>query len=167
MIINYKSNDTELVFKIVYILYSYIFLYRFLNDYIQNGSLSSLIYIMFEIALIVMVIIRKLPKEVTVKSSDCFYAIFGAILPLMIIPDYLASDSNYLLALQVIGVVISGLGLLSLNSSFGLIPANRGVKQNGFYRVIRHPMYCGYIISISAVVFQNLTQFNFLIFKLH
>jgi len=33
---------------------------------------------------------------------------------------------------------------LILGRSFGIIPANRGVRVVGPYRFIRHPMYAGY-----------------------
>jgi protein-S-isoprenylcysteine O-methyltransferase Ste14 len=36
---------------------------------------------------------------------------------------------------------------LSLRRSFGIVPANRGVKRGGLYRFVRHPMYFGYIVS--------------------
>jgi protein-S-isoprenylcysteine O-methyltransferase Ste14 len=34
---------------------------------------------------------------------------------------------------------------LALARSFGIAPANRGVKVSGPYRLIRHPMYGGYL----------------------
>jgi protein-S-isoprenylcysteine O-methyltransferase Ste14 len=31
--------------------------------------------------------------------------------------------------------------------SFGILPANRGVKTGGPYRFLRHPMYAGYLLT--------------------
>jgi len=36
---------------------------------------------------------------------------------------------------------------LVLRRSFGIAPANRGVKVSGPYRFVRHPMYAGYLLS--------------------
>ena len=36
---------------------------------------------------------------------------------------------------------------LSLQRSFGLVAANRGVKVSGMYVFVRHPMYAGYMMT--------------------
>lgn len=50
----------------------------------------------------------------------------------------------------------------TLGRSFGLLPANRGVVQSGPYRVVRHPIYLGYLVGHMAFLcgffsWQNLT----------
>ncbi len=45
------------------------------------------------------------------------------------------------------GTAITILAKFSLRRSFGLIPANRGVKVGGAYRFVRHPMYTGYVLN--------------------
>lgn len=49
--------------------------------------------------------------------------------------------------LITVGTVITLYAKLSLRRSFGLIPANRGVKVGGAYRFVRHPMYTGYVMN--------------------
>jgi protein-S-isoprenylcysteine O-methyltransferase Ste14 len=39
------------------------------------------------------------------------------------------------------------IGKLSLGYSFGLLPANRGIIIRGAYRIIRHPIYLGYLLN--------------------
>ena len=48
-------------------------------------------------------------------------------------------------ALLLIGLAGQVTAKLSLGRSFGVIPANRGVKVGGPYRYVRHPMYLGYL----------------------
>ena len=38
-------------------------------------------------------------------------------------------------------------GVVSLGRSFGLIAADRGIKTSGAYRVVRHPLYAGYLLG--------------------
>ncbi len=45
------------------------------------------------------------------------------------------------------GAAISFLAKIFLGRSFGIVPANRGVKRYGVYRFVRHPMYLGYILN--------------------
>ena len=45
------------------------------------------------------------------------------------------------------GAAIALAAKLSLRRSFGIVPANRGVMRGGVYRVVRHPMYSGYMIG--------------------
>ena len=57
-------------------------------------------------------------------------------------------------------VVIAG--KLSLGRSFGLMPANRGVVSTGLYRLVRHPIYMGYLITHVGFVAANPTLWNVL-----
>jgi protein-S-isoprenylcysteine O-methyltransferase Ste14 len=69
--------------------------------------------------------------------------------------------------LAVIGIVsgmaISALALVDLWESFGLAPANRGVKTDGMYRFVRHPMYLGYLISVWSVGMSQASIWNVVI----
>ncbi|HTB63156.1 MAG TPA: isoprenylcysteine carboxylmethyltransferase family protein, partial [Opitutales bacterium] len=45
------------------------------------------------------------------------------------------------------GIAFSVWGIISLGRSFGIFVAVRTVVLRGPYRIVRHPMYCGYIIG--------------------
>jgi protein-S-isoprenylcysteine O-methyltransferase Ste14 len=47
-----------------------------------------------------------------------------------------------------------------LARSFGCVPAHRGVKTAGPYRVVRHPMYAGYLLSHLGFALMNPTVRN-------
>ena len=61
-------------------------------------------------------------------------------------------------------VVIAG--KVALGRSFGLIPANRGVVCSGPYRLVRHPIYLGYLITHVAFVAANPTMWNMVVFTI-
>ena len=42
--------------------------------------------------------------------------------------------------------------LATLSRSFGLAPANRGVKTSGMYRFVRHPLYASYLVTFVGYV---------------
>lgn len=51
------------------------------------------------------------------------------------------------LVLIVSGSAVALAAKAFLGRSFGLVAANRGVKDTGIYRFVRHPMYLGYMLS--------------------
>ena len=53
------------------------------------------------------------------------------------------------------GLLVVIAGKLSLGRSFGLMPANRGIVSTGLYRLVRHPIYLGYLITHDAFVAAN------------
>jgi Isoprenylcysteine carboxyl methyltransferase (ICMT) family len=64
------------------------------------------------------------------------------------------------LPLIMVGTTISLFAKLSLRRSFGVIPANRGVKVSGAYRFVRHPMYSGYVISHIGMLLLYFSAWN-------
>jgi protein-S-isoprenylcysteine O-methyltransferase Ste14 len=57
-------------------------------------------------------------------------------------------------------LVVSVGAFLSLGRSWGIIPANRGVKTGGLYRFVRHPIYASYIVFDVAYVLCSFTWRN-------
>ena len=53
-----------------------------------------------------------------------------------------------------------GRGKMSLGYSFGLLPANRGLVDYGVYRVVRHPIYLGYLITHASFLLSHPSVWN-------
>jgi protein-S-isoprenylcysteine O-methyltransferase Ste14 len=73
---------------------------------------------------------------------------------LLIVPGVVVSEALVPLGvlLFVGGNLFQLWAKLTLRRSFGVAPANRGVKISGPYRYVRHPMYLGYGIGHIAVL---------------
>jgi protein-S-isoprenylcysteine O-methyltransferase Ste14 len=63
-------------------------------------------------------------------------------------------------ALMALGLAVNIAAKLSLWRSFGLAPANRGVRDGGAYKFVRHPMYLGYFLTQVAFLLSNLSIGN-------
>jgi protein-S-isoprenylcysteine O-methyltransferase Ste14 len=61
--------------------------------------------------------------------------------PSTIIPSQIAT------ALMFAGMIIQISAKAILWRSYGIVPANRGVKTKGPYHFVRHPMYAGYTLT--------------------
>ena len=56
---------------------------------------------------------------------------------------------------QVYGVMLQLGASYSLGRSFGLVPANRGIKTGGLYRSVRHPFYFSYLVTQTGYIISN------------
>lgn len=135
-----------------------------LSDFLLRHRVSSLYVALFEAAVIFFSITRPIPKETNGSFYDWMIALLGSYLIMLMRPAPVVHDHVALLAVQFAGMAISLTGLFSLNQSFGIVAANRGVKRGGLYRFIRHPIYAGYFLSFGAFLLQNITLFNAIIY---
>ena len=84
--------------------------------------------------------------------SSSFYTTFiafaGTAASLLVFPEGQMIAPDWVTAPLIwTGTAIALAAKLSLRRSFGLVPANRGVKSGGAYRFVRHPMYTGYVLN--------------------
>jgi protein-S-isoprenylcysteine O-methyltransferase Ste14 len=68
--------------------------------------------------------------------------------------------------IMLIGGLLSIAAKVSLNRSFGLTAANRGIKRDGPYRFMRHPMYAGYMITQAGFFLANPTGWNLSVYAI-
>lgn len=77
-----------------------------------------------------------------------------------IIPVYVSAPLQAL----ALGFVIWG--KISLGRSFAILPGNRGVMTGGAYRLVRHPIYAGYLIGHILFLLSAFSFYNFAIYAL-
>ncbi len=141
--------------------YAY-FVYVITESFLITHDFSSLLYLVYELMIILFLVVRRLPKEISFAPYDWFVALVGTLGSTLLRPteQSLLPDMDFMIGFQILGIVISLIGLLSLSKSYGTVAANRGVKTNGLYRYIRHPLYSGYVFSLTAFVLQNTSIYN-------
>lgn len=110
-----------------------------------------------ETAVVLFVLIRRPTEAISLRLGDWLLAITATACPLLIVPGDtpLAWLAPLGIALVFAGNVVQAWAKLVLRRSFGIAPANRGIKISGPYRFVRHPMYAGYLavhIGIFALM---------------
>ncbi len=140
-----------------------VFLSVFYNSYNETPKFSTLLMMIQVSCIVLFFLIRISPSKTSMDPKDWTIAIIATYLPMIITPVDAQGEIAILFILQLIGILISIAGLISLNNSIGIVPAVRGIKKKGLYSLIRHPIYLGYFISMSAMVLQNLTILNIII----
>ena len=131
-------------------------------DFLATGRLTGLLLLASEALVVVLTVLRRAPAAVDRSMRARVLTTLSLLGPPLVRPSAIAP-----IAPEVVTVALSALGLLvviggklSLGRSFGLIPANRGIVSTGLYRVVRHPIYLGYLITHVAFVAANPTMWN-------
>lgn len=109
----------------------------------------------------VLLILLQRRGEVAIGLRPLLLGFAGTACPLIIMPigKQLIPDGVSTI-LVTAGVALSILAKLSLRRSFGLVAANRGVKSDGLYRFVRHPMYSGYLVNHIGIVLLFFSLWN-------
>ena len=113
---------------------------------------------------VILIVIRR-SAPLRIGAVPVLTALCGTALPLLVRPGGvqlvpIIVGSGFM----AVGLALCVVSKLYLNRSFGLIAANRGVKSGGPYRVVRHPMYLGYIVNQLGFLSLNLSAANLLIY---
>jgi protein-S-isoprenylcysteine O-methyltransferase Ste14 len=142
------------------------FSWAMLLDFAATHRLSCLLVTAFETCIVFYALFRPAPKQFNTSVYDWTVALAGTFVLMLLRPAPQVHDSLLILATQLFGMSVSLTALFSLNKSFGLVAANRGVKSGGMYSVVRHPIYAGYFVSFAAFVCQNATFSNVAVYVL-
>lgn len=146
-------------------LYAFL-VYRIWPKNLGPANLAPALILLSEGVIVVFLLIRRPTDNISLRPQDWLAAIAGTIAPLLVVkaaePSHLAIGAFALL----FGMVTQVSAKFSLRRSFGLVAANRGVKTDGAYRYVRHPMYLGYMISHVGFLLMSPTFWNFLVYAI-
>jgi protein-S-isoprenylcysteine O-methyltransferase Ste14 len=115
-----------------------------------------------QLVLLVFILIRRAPKELSLRVGDWLVGFGGTLLAILISPP---SGTPLVPVFVVIGLLALGFTIhmaakFALRRSFGIVAANRGIKASGPYRIVRHPMYLGYFVSQIGILLAGPTIQN-------
>lgn len=117
--------------------------------------------IVSEALVVVFMLTRRLAKDVSMNFSDWAVALLGTAAPMLVRPGgHTLVPPVVGMALMLFGVLFSIWGKLILRRGFGLAAANRGVVRSGAYRIVRHPIYAGYVVIYIGFFVVNPTAWN-------
>jgi protein-S-isoprenylcysteine O-methyltransferase Ste14 len=131
----------------------------------ENGRPSGLGSVALELLIVVLFIARRAPKASSRVPLD-WLATIGAFAVLGARP--ISGDPTLAAwvfeGMQIVGLAGALWSLLALGRSFGLVPANRGLRTGGPYGLVRHPLYAFYFISWTGYLLENPAVRNILVF---
>ena len=131
------------------------------QDFARTGHVTGLLLLVSEALVVALTLVRRNAAIVDRSWKARILtgvATFGALL---VRPaGVAAAPESVAIVISATGLIIVVLGKLSLGRSFGLTPANRGVVSTGLYRIVRHPIYLGYLITHVGFVVANPADWN-------
>jgi protein-S-isoprenylcysteine O-methyltransferase Ste14 len=132
------------------------------QDFLQTGRATGLLLLASEALVVVLTICRRPTGRVDRSARARVLTTVSLLGPMLLAPAAGAAllPGSVTVALSAAGLLVVVVGKLSLGRSFGLMPANRGVVSTGLYRLVRHPIYLGYLITHAGFLFANPTIWN-------
>jgi protein-S-isoprenylcysteine O-methyltransferase Ste14 len=123
--------------------------WRLLDDFLVTGRATDLLLLVGEALVVVLTCLRRPASVVDRRPLVRLVTAISMTSPLLSQPSSSAPLIPEATAAMLLGIgllVVVG-GKMSLGCSFGLLPANRGIMERGLYRIVRHPIYLGYLLT--------------------
>jgi len=118
-----------------------------------------------ELMMLGFVMFGRSAKDVSTSPREWILGFAGSAAPLLVQPGGTQLAPTMVLAvLFMLGLFAQVAAKLSLNRSFGIVPANRGVVTKGLYSFVRHPVYASYLLGHIAFWLTNPTLYNLAVY---
>lgn len=137
-----------------------LFAYAHVSQFIDQPRLSLVLLVVMESLLVFFLLVRREPDRTWHSWNTWLTTLCGTAFPLLLRPADVPADVLLGQSLQIFGAVLQVAALLSLNRSMGLLPAHRGVRTNGLYRLVRHPLYAAYFVNLTGYLISNPSVYN-------
>jgi protein-S-isoprenylcysteine O-methyltransferase Ste14 len=139
---------------------------RLLVNYGSEGGLANLLMLPSEGLVVLLLLLRRRARTISLHPGEWLLALAGTCAPMLVRPETTHALVPPLAGatLLLMGMVIQVLAKVALGGSLGCVPAHRGLKLNGPYRFVRHPMYAGYALSHVGFLLMNATLWNLVLY---
>jgi protein-S-isoprenylcysteine O-methyltransferase Ste14 len=131
-----------------------------------STNIDAALLVISEVLGVLLILTRRPAATVSAHPLDWALSLIAVNAPLLAVP---ATASTFVplqiaTALMFAGMITQISAKAALWRSYGLVPANRGVKTRGPYRFVRHPMYAGYTLTHIGFLLGFPSLQNFLLY---
>jgi protein-S-isoprenylcysteine O-methyltransferase Ste14 len=147
------------------VLLCVLFAWANLSSWLSTGRPTGLGATILEVLSATLFLVRRQPLAVSGSALAWVAAPIGSFGMSLARPGGAGGLSHAIAEpIQLFGVGIAVVSLATLGRSFGLVAANRGVRIGGPYRLVRHPVYLGYVFTNVGYILENPKSLNIAVF---
>lgn len=153
---------TDLIARAAIVVLFSLMAIRFGADFLSTGRVTGLLLLVSEALVVVLTVIRRSAAAVDRSMRARLLTALSMLGPPLLQPANVAPllPQSLTVAASAAGLAIVIAGKITLGRSFGLMPANRGIVSSGLYRLVRHPIYLGYLITHVAFLVATPSAWN-------
>jgi protein-S-isoprenylcysteine O-methyltransferase Ste14 len=134
--------------------------YASYRKFTDSGSINMLGLCVVNTVFLAIFISRRDATSISTSPGLWLIAFGGTLLPLLMRPSLGGPFTTVGNSIQLVGMLGIIASLLSLRRSFGIVPANRGIRTQGLYNVVRHPLYACELLTFGGFAIVNPSLLN-------
>ena len=138
--------------------------YSCFQKFAHSGSFNWLGLLIVNLLMVTMYVARRDATAISESPATWILAFAGTCLPLAMRPTETIGFSALGTAIQLAGMVGIIASMMSLRRSFGIVPANRGIRTHGLYKLVRHPLYASELLVLLGIALVSPSPLNFGLF---
>jgi len=157
----FSQRGFSILSRVIPASYFAIACLAFWNNFLLTGKWTSLFWMVSEGVVVLLLVFRRPSSAITRNPWDWVAGVAGSFLVLLVRPtgEAVAPDAVGF-SLQLFGTGFQLYGKVVLGRSFGIVAANRGIVSSGPYRLVRHPIYLGYLVTHLGFLLSNMSARN-------
>ncbi len=113
-----------------------------------NSGAANYIWLVGAALMGVLSLVRVPPRSVMLNLRAILATAAMMMVPALMRPGVPSTGllADLAIAVELVGIVYTQISRLYLGRRFGLLPANRGIVSGGPFRLVRHPVYSGWLV---------------------